>query len=665
MVLSLQRNCYSSCCSSCSCSCNNSAYTYIIYVLLIIVYIPSCTDAWRLITPSTGSEVVPALKGATLNLACTVPIQLSAPDNDAAIAAACPLSAQVLVAFGGLGDSRFTSAGVPFANPGGLCPSLDGCNQRGTCVANVSCTCDEGYIGDRCEYEEKTEVQSAIWTFWLYNQSWTSLDISSSQSEGVDWPFPRAHHAAVVVNGSRLVIHAGASRFCTDYCSDLWQYDMLQSTWSNIAVNAVTFPTARFDHSAMIYGDRLYICGGFLTSGIGFSNDVWYFSFVTAEWKQVVFSLASSAPSKRTGHSMFRNGDQWYLFGGFWEPPTFSGNSHEVNSVFYLNDLWRLDLATHRWHIIESASNSQTVSRRAHAGLVAIDDTLVLFGGEINNEFYQDLWRFNLTSLQWIYHEVHVSFASPSPRAAHAMVYHPSLHELFMFGGETSYATGTVFVIPTFSSELFSFGIDVCPDNCNNRGTCSFGLCFCHSQFFGPDCQETYCNSSVCTYDRLGDLSEQCTHCSSRGDCVRGLCLCNRGYGGSSCQLLECKNGCSGHGTCLASVDANGDPYCNCNAGYYSDDCSKISCPNDCSGRGECDGLGTCICSSVTAGTYGGADCSAFFPSAAFRAAAPLSIPLVAFISLCTTLVLMSQLTTVQLEKRNKKNEGKKFAHMK
>lgn len=112
-----------------------------------------------------------------------------------------------------------------------------------------------------------------------------------------------------------------------------------------------------------------------------------------------------------------------------------------------------------------------------------------------------------------------------------------------------------------------------CPENCNNRGSCSAaGRCHCNTGFSGPACQ-SYCPNL----------------CSHQGDCIEGACLCFAGFMGVDCSVVGC---CNGHGSC----DVPGE--CLCEPGWTGNDCSlRVMCADPtCSGHGTCTN-GKCHCS--------------------------------------------------------------------
>ncbi|XP_067868784.1 tenascin isoform X2 [Heterodontus francisci] len=143
-----------------------------------------------------------------------------------------------------------------------------------------------------------------------------------------------------------------------------------------------------------------------------------------------------------------------------------------------------------------------------------------------------------------------------------------------------------------------------CPENCNNRGTCINGKCFCEEGFTGEDCSiEVSCLNDCSDQGRCiigvchcfsGYTGEDCSQevcrfdCGEYGTCISGACVCVEGYTGEDCRIKLCLNNCSSHGICI-----NGQ--CVCDEGLTGEDCRDLACLNNCYNRGRCVD-GECIC---------------------------------------------------------------------
>jgi len=102
---------------------------------------------------------------------------------------------------------------------------------------------------------------------------------------------------------------------------------------------------------------------------------------------------------------------------------------------------------------------------------------------------------------------------------------------------------------------------ELCPNMCNNRGSCSNGVCKCINEFTGRDC---------------GMLTVCPQNCSSHGSCLNGRCKCYDGFAGDTC-AFACPSagvgiGCAGNGKCAMK---DGKATCFCQSGWVGDACDE------------------------------------------------------------------------------------------
>jgi len=131
-----------------------------------------------------------------------------------------------------------------------------------------------------------------------------------------------------------------------------------------------------------------------------------------------------SSPSARHGAKMIYDpvGKQIIMFGG-------RGEGEIVGDLY--NDMWSLDMETHRWQEIITSSGP---SPRLSPGLVydPAHHQLILFGGYSNQGRIKDTWLFDLNSNEW---EKISSALSPPARSDMGMAYDGSAHIVLLFGG--------------------------------------------------------------------------------------------------------------------------------------------------------------------------------------------------------------------------------------
>jgi tenascin len=142
-----------------------------------------------------------------------------------------------------------------------------------------------------------------------------------------------------------------------------------------------------------------------------------------------------------------------------------------------------------------------------------------------------------------------------------------------------------------------------CPHDCNRRGKCFLGFCYCEAQYWGVDCANAVCPGSECWID-LPSQQTTCRHCSNRGSCDNGVCRCMDNFDGPNCEVLLCPNNCWNHGTCVTNLETNINR-CECTPPFGGIDCKLPQCKNDCMNRGVCLFSGKCKCN----GGFTGTDC--------------------------------------------------------
>ena len=143
-------------------------------------------------------------------------------------------------------------------------------------------------------------------------------------------------------------------------------------------------------------------------------------------------------------------------------------------------------------------------------------------------------------------------------------------------------------------SDMWMYGLDICPQNCSGVGTCTNGHCHCDPGYFGLDCSNVTCPGSVCYYNE--NQEQNCVHC------------CYDGYTHHHDEKEKYVTGvrklpCRHIGNNIFSGHSNGvcDGFgsCQCAPPFIGDDCSVRDCPNNCNGNGFCSlefPTARCIC---------------------------------------------------------------------
>jgi len=126
-------------------------------------------------------------------------------------------------------------------------------------------------------------------------------------------PNERCSHIAAVYNNEWYIFGGYGGNLL--YYNDMFKYNFATSTWENITSKCNQVPPPRSRSSAVVYGSKMYMLGGW--NRIGFYNDFWEFNFKTFEWNEI---HCPSIPSL-SQHSMdiFHNGNNDWLivYGGY------------------------------------------------------------------------------------------------------------------------------------------------------------------------------------------------------------------------------------------------------------------------------------------------------------------------------------------------------------
>jgi len=163
-------------------------------------------------------------------------------------------------------------------------------------------------------------------------------------------------------------------------------------TWESITSNITgTMPVARTEHSATaaplldLGGEPpgMLLFGGHNSAGVAL-DDLHSLQFDTLTWR--LLSPSGVTPQARKGHTtVLLLNSLLALYGG----------SNQEVPVFF-SDVHILDIARSRWiQPVAVSTSNQPVGRDGHS-MVAIDDTVYIFGGvNARGEKLSDLWSFN------------------------------------------------------------------------------------------------------------------------------------------------------------------------------------------------------------------------------------------------------------------------------
>ncbi|GAM25474.1 hypothetical protein SAMD00019534_086490, partial [Acytostelium subglobosum LB1] len=243
-----------------------------------------------------------------------------------------------------------------------------------------------------------------------------------------------ARHTAVAF-GHRIFVFGGFDG--SGIYFDLAIFDTDQGIWYNPIVHGNP-PRSRTNHGSAVIGNKFYVFGGINRDRRWELQDLdefYVFDTDTMTWSEV--ECTGDKPSPRCGHRLVSIGHQLYLFGGG------AGDSWRER----FNDIHIFNTETSSWRRVPS-----TIVRVCTFCSVFVVGTLVaVFGGQhlIKGKVTRKLYFFDTISESW--HKQEFSQGGPNPRdmASTEVVG----DRIYMFGGYDGRAMDDMNVI-TLSSEL-------------------------------------------------------------------------------------------------------------------------------------------------------------------------------------------------------------------
>ncbi|RDL42379.1 uncharacterized protein BP5553_02358 [Venustampulla echinocandica] len=179
--------------------------------------------------------------------------------------------------------------------------------QRPACLVNASVT----YTGNNQIYafggfdQYTDEVYNHVLRLDLVSHQWSLVDNYG------DIPGVRMGHTATLYQGDKLLIFGGENEHRT-YLSDLIIFDLKTAHWTQPTVSG-PIPKGRARHAAVLHDDKLFIVGGITGHNNYVLDDICYLDLKTLTWSRAWRFVG------RFDHSAYLWGDKVWVFGGLSE----------------------------------------------------------------------------------------------------------------------------------------------------------------------------------------------------------------------------------------------------------------------------------------------------------------------------------------------------------
>ncbi|KAL1841963.1 hypothetical protein VTJ49DRAFT_6286 [Mycothermus thermophilus] len=179
--------------------------------------------------------------------------------------------------------------------------------QRPACLVNASVTyCGNNQIYAFGGFDQYTdEVYNHVLRLDLISHQWTLVDNYG------DIPGVRMGHTATLYKGDKLLVFGGENEHRT-YLSDLIIFDLKTAHWTQPQVSG-PIPKGRARHAAVLHEDKLFIVGGITGHDNYVLDDICYLDLKTFTWSRSWRFVG------RFDHSAYIWGDRVWVFGGLSE----------------------------------------------------------------------------------------------------------------------------------------------------------------------------------------------------------------------------------------------------------------------------------------------------------------------------------------------------------
>ncbi len=181
-----------------------------------------------------------------------------------------------------------------------------------------------------------------VWALDTRRRVWSRLDDPTE----TDRPATRSNASAVYdPHRDRMLVFGGISGVgFARTVSDLWEFDLGRRRWRRIPPGGGTVPKSRLGHGAIfdVKRDRMLVWSGQFAESLGVQNlrDLWQFDCVSETWSEIPLAGADVPPVSLDGSFLTDGQHRGFAFGGWsgTQPPIYN---RDVFVIDLQTDVWR------------------------------------------------------------------------------------------------------------------------------------------------------------------------------------------------------------------------------------------------------------------------------------------------------------------------------------
>ena len=195
----------------------------------------------------------------------------------------------------------------------------------------------------------------------LATNTWTEITAAGA-------PSARLYHASAIL-GHELIVYGGTAGFSPPYFNDTYAFDLTTDTWRTVTTDAAPQPRFGMELIPDEANGRVLMAFGHDDTNLGNRNDVWALDVAAGTWTQLhtgdtpnspatgmcmfpadFTNIEEGAPERRYSVGTAVAGDHAFIFGG-------------KADCGYLNDVWRIDLASGDWTLVRASTGGEVCLR--------------------------------------------------------------------------------------------------------------------------------------------------------------------------------------------------------------------------------------------------------------------------------------------------------------
>ncbi|KZT35634.1 hypothetical protein SISSUDRAFT_990233 [Sistotremastrum suecicum HHB10207 ss-3] len=205
--------------------------------------------------------------------------------------------------------------------------------------------------------------------------------------------------------------------------------NLLNTRNPNQPIPLTPLPFPRYGHSLPISANQngeLFIFGGLVHDSV--RNELYVFN--ARDMGVALWQTRGEIPSPRVGHASALVNNVLIVWGGDTKTESSIKKTDKQDEGLYL-----LNLVNREWTRMET-NGSSPAGRYGHA-VTMVGTKFFVFGGQVDGEFFNDLWSFELNSLktkpEWEWMKPVPDSPEPPKRTGHVCVAHGE--NIYVFGG--------------------------------------------------------------------------------------------------------------------------------------------------------------------------------------------------------------------------------------